>query len=1087
MSRSLRRWLFAVLIGVLCLAQLATAQSPEPLASFVEPSISPDRTEIAFISGGDIWTVPLAGGEARLLISHPANEGRPLYSPDGKKLAFISNRAGSNDIFVLTFATGDLKRLTFDDGSEQLDAWSRDGKWLYYSSNSRDISGMNDVYRVSAEGGTPMSVSSDRYTSEFFSAPAPDGQSVALTARGTSSSQWWRKGHSHLDEAEIWIVKDGAYQQITNRGAKEMWPMWSADGRSLYFVSDRSGAQNLWLKPLNGAAKQLSQFKDGRVLWPTISYDGKIIVFERNFGIWKYDTANGQTNEVKISRRGAVAGPMVEHLALNSQFQGLTLSPDGKKVAFVARGEIFAASAKDGGDAVRVTRAAALDSQITWAPDSKRIAYISERSGTGQLFLYDFSSGTETELSANPLRDGAPRFSPDGKSIAYVRDAKELHVIDVGTKQDRIVATGHLESSQSALAWAPDNKWIAYSAVSAKAFQNIFVVPVSGGEARAVSGLPNGSLSSLSWSPDGTFLIFNSDQRTEESFVARVDLILRAPKFREDQFRDLFKEDAPRNRNETQPPAPRENAPTPPAPDTAKPEPARKDNAKPVEIIFDGLRRRLSAVNVGVNVISQSISPDGKLLLLSAMAAGRPNLYVYSLDELSREPAVARQITSTPGFKASAQFTPDSKEVYYLEQGRINIVSLEGRPPRPLAVTAELDVDFAQEKMEVFRQAWTYLRDGFYDDKFHGVNWEAVKTEYAPRIAGANTPDEMRRLLNLMVGELNASHSGVSGGGGPIPSVGKLGLRFDRSEYETSGKLKITEVIALSPAANTKQIHVGDYLLSVDDTAISAHTNLDELLANRVGRRVALKVSATADGTNAHEVALQPISTGAEKNLLYNQWVEANRAYVEKVSNGKLGYVHMPDMGEGSLRGLYLGLDTENRAKEGVVVDVRNNNGGFVNVYAIDVLARRGYLNMTPRGFPTAPARSVLGQRSLELPTILVTNQHSLSDAEDFTEGYRALKLGKVVGEPTSGWIIYTGGRTLIDGTSIRMPFIRVTTTEGVTMELNPRPVDVPVTRPIGETLTGRDSQLDVAVRELLKQLNAGQPAVNGGNGGQRK
>lgn len=1080
-----RRLFFASFALAVCfLMQDATAQNlPEPLASFAEPSISPDRTEIAFVSGGDIWTAPIAGGEARLLISHPANEGRPLYAPDGKRLAFVSNRAGSNDVYMLTFASGELKRLTFDDGSEQLDAWSRDGKWLYFSSTSRDIAGMNDVYRVSLEGGTPMQVSNDRYTSEFFSAPAPDGASIAITARGVASGQWWRKGHSHLDEAEIWIVKDGAYQQVTNRGAKELWPMWSADGRNLYFVSDRSGAQNLWTKPLNGAAKQVTQFKNGRVLWPNISYDGKLIVFERNFGIWKFDTSNGQASEIKVTRRGAVPGPMVEHLSLNNQFQELALSPDGKKVAFVARGEIFAASAKDGGDAVRVTRAPARDGQITWAPDSKRIAYVSERSGTGQLFLYDFMSNAETELSSNPVRDTAPRFSPDGKSIAFVRNEKELHVINVGTKQDRVVASGHLDSSQNTLAWAPDSKWIAYTAVSAKAFSNIFVVPASGGDARAVSGLPNGNINSLSWSPDGTYLIFNSSQRTEDFLVTRVDLILRTPKFREDQFRELFKEDP----NRIRPEPPRENA-APTTQEQARPETAKKDGPKPVEIVFEGVRRRLSALNVGVNVISQAISPDGKLMLMSAVAANRINLYIYSLDELSREPAVARQITSTPGFKSDAQFTPDSKEVYYLEQGRLNIVSLDGRPPRPLAVTAELDVDFAQEKMEVFRQAWTYMRDGFYDDKFHGVNWEAVKAEYAPRIAGAQTPDEMRRLLNLMVGELNASHSGVGGGGGggSTASVGKLGLRFDRAEYESSGKLKVTEVIALSPAAITRQINPGDYLLSVEGTAITARTNLDELLANKVGRRVALKVSSFGDGTNAREVALQPISTNAEKNLLYNQWVEINRAYVEKVSNGKLGYVHMPDMGEGSLRGLYLGLDTENRAKEGVVIDVRNNNGGFVNVYAIDVLARRGYLNMTPRGFPTAPARSVLGQRSLELPTILVTNQHSLSDAEDFTEGYRTLKLGKVVGEPTAGWIIYTSGRTLIDGTTIRVPFIRITTNEGVNMELNPRPVDIPVTRPIGETLAGRDSQLDTAVRELVKQLGT-VPSAGSSGGGQSK
>jgi tricorn protease len=1102
-----------ILALVLLLAQpiltraIASSQSNkaavDSVPSFAEPALSPDRSEIAFVSGGDIWTAPAAGGEARLLVSHPATESRPLYSPDGRKLAFTSNRTGNGDIYVLTFDTGDLKRLTFDDGNDQLDAWSRDGRWIYFTSSTRDIAGMNDLFRVGVDGGTPMPVSADRYATEYFSAPSPDGKGLAFTARGNQSGQWWRKGHSHLDECEIWLIRDLStprYEQITERGAKNMWPMWSAEGNSIFYVSDRGGAQNIWTVSAQGPgadkdagsspsspsrkgyaeARPVTKFKDGRVVWPTISYDGRAIVFERNFAIWKMDTGTGQASEVPITRRGAAAGPSVEHLRLTDQIQELALSPDGKKVAFVVRGEVFAASAKDGGDAARVTNSPFNDSQIAWAPDSRKLAYVSDREGPPHVYLYDFTSNTETQLTRDTAGDAAPGFSPDGKSLAFQRDAREMRVMDLESKLERLLASGVFErppiSSTRPFVWSPDNKWIAFTSVSGKSFTNVLVVPAAGGETKQLSFLANVFNDSVSWSPDGAFILFDTAQRTEGSQIARVDLIPRTPRFREDQFRDLFKEESPRT-SRTAPP-PQEDRPAPSdaqnATAAAPSATEKKPPPKPVEIVFEDIKKRLSLLPVGVDASNQEISPDGKWLLMTASAAGQQNLYIYSLDELAREPAVARQLTSTPGFKRDAQFSPDSKEVFFLEQGRINVVALDNRTPRPLAVNAEIDVDFAREKIEVFNQAWSYLRDQFYDPKYHGIDWQAVRADYAPRIAGARTPDEMRRLLSLMVGELNASHSGVSA---PFSAnqapTGRLGLRFDRTEYESGGRLRVNEVIPLGPAA-LAGVKTGEYLLAIDGTQIGARVNIDELLSFKTARRVLLTVSASSDAANKRELAVRPVTTATEKGLLYRKWVEEKREYVAKISGGRLGYVHMYDMGQGSLAQLFIDLDTENHSRDGVVVDVRNNNGGFVNAYAIDVLARRGYMIMTRRGFPAAPARTVLGQRALEAPTVLVTNQHSLSDAEDFTEGYRALKLGKVVGEPTAGWIIYTSGATLIDGTNIRLPFIKITSSDGKLMELAPRPVDVAVVRPIGESYTGHDVQLETAVKELLKQIGNG-------------
>jgi Tol biopolymer transport system component/C-terminal processing protease CtpA/Prc len=1059
------------------------AERPAPVtpqAAMSEPSLSPDRREIAFVSGGDIWTVPAAGGEARLLVSHPAYDSRPLYSPDGTKLAFMSTRTGNGDIYVLTLATGHLDRITFDDVSEQLDAWSRDGKWLYFSSGSQDVNGMNDIFRVSAAGGTPMAVSADRFTQEYWSAPSPaDVNTIAFTGTGRTSSDWWRKGHSHIDESQIWLVhlsgESPRYEAVTKDDARDAWPMWSGDAKALYYVSDKSGSENIWTAPTSGgAAKAVTSFTDGRVIWPTIAYDGKTIVFERDFGVWSLDVATSRAARVPITLRGAATSPVVEHQTLTQGFQSLALSPDGKKVAFVAHGDVFAASARDGGEAARITTTPELELQLAWAPDSRRLAYVSSRDGPAHVFVYDFAARTETKLTNGPLDDVSPTWSPDGKSIAFDRGGKELRVIDMATKQDRVIAAGQLDRppflSERQIAWSPDGQWIAYLTVGEGQFQNPNIASVNGGGGKPIAFLSNAFGNTIAWSPDGTYLLFDSSQRTEQAVLARVDLVPRTPQFREDQFRDLF---AP-----SRPGTPVQPAPQPAAPQrdsaTLRADSARGAGKKSTQIVFEDIRRRISFLPVGVDVRSVVVSPDGKTALLNAAAAGQANLYTFSLDELANGPAVARQLTSTPGFKQGAQFSPDGKEVYYLENGRLSAINVDSRAVRSIAVSADLDVDFSREKLAVFHEAWSILAGNFFEPHMNGVDWAAVERRYEPYAAGAQSTEDLRRIMRLMVGELNASHSGVNGpSSSPQPNVGRLGVRFDRSEYEQRGRLRVTEVLNLSPAA-LADVKPGDYIQSVDGVRVDGTVNLDSLLMYKTNRRVEVSVSRGEDGSGARTIAMRPVNLATERGLVYRDWVESRRAYVAKASGGKLGYVHMQDMGAGSLQQLYVDLDTENRGKEGVVVDIRNNNGGFVNPYAIDVFARRGYLQFTPRDFGTGGGRSVVGQRSLERPTVLVTNMHSLSDAEDFTEGYRSLKLGPVVGEPTAGWIIFTSDFGLLDGSSsVRVPFERITDAAGKDMEMHPRAVDVLVQRPVGESYTGRDSQLDAAVKALLERAGA--------------
>ncbi|HEY4063675.1 MAG TPA: S41 family peptidase [Puia sp.] len=1143
-----------VLAGVIpCRAQNNFSFEPDRKIAgrpyFSDPAISPDGTVIAFASGGDIWTVSAAGGEARLLISHPAYESRPVYSPDGKWLAFNSNRTGNGDVYLFNLATSEVRRLTFDDGNEDISGWSPDSKYVYFSTASHDINAMRDVYRVKTEGGTPMPVSNSRYMTEFWAMPSPDGKEVAFDARGVASSQWWRNGHSHLDESEIWLWKEGAaepYQRLTEGGAKDLWPMWSKDAATLYFVSDRSGAQNLWSMPVregktlgsegttrgagttgNGAgaagrrsegktagsgAKQLTSFTKGRVLWPSMAANGQTIVYERDFAIWKYDVNSGKTAMVEIRRVGTPSGGGTER-ARADQFRDMKLSPDGKKVAFVAHGEVFV-SAVTGGEAFRTTFTGANEGQLAWAPNSNAICYVSDRDEVSRIYEYNFITGKETRLTNDIHDDAAPVYSPDGKTLAFIRDTKELRVLDRASGKETLLTKafmGRPPIGNTSVKWSPDGKWIAFTAYGAKGFRNVNVIPLAGGEAKPISFLANTFGGNISWGEDGRYILFNTRQRTEMGNIARVELAPRRPDFSEDRLQRLFIEQSTSPSTPVNPGEPtysRTNPATMPADsaarDTARSRMGRRGGGV-TRIVFDGIHERLSLLALGgADVNDMSISRDG-LILITASVGGQTNLYTYSANESARGEGGAgaggrggasplRPLTTTPGNKSDAQFSPDGKEVFFLSQGAIESISLDTKTVKPIAIRTEMQVDFDKEKVEVFRQAWQAEKKGYADPDMNGVDWNAVYKEYEPLAAGAATSDELRRILSLMVGELNSSHSGVAGGGGPVPATtGRLGLGFDRKEYEEKGKLKITEVVYGGPA-DLAGIRTGDYLLAVDGKTVTAGDNLDELLENKVGRKVTLRVSGRGetgghseaggsvdagrgargegDAVGGRNLAVKPVNLASEKGLLYRQWVRDEREYVSRISNGRLGYVHMNDMSEESLNQLYLDLDAENQAREGVVVDVRNNNGGFVNAYALDVLTRKSYLTMTNRGLPASPARAQLGQRALELPTILLTNQHSLSDAEDFTEGYRTLGLGKTVGEPTGGWIIFTSSVNLIDGSTVRLPFSKITDHTGKNMELHPRPVDIAVSNPIGEP-AGKDAQADAAVKELLREIDA--------------
>jgi len=392
-----------------------------------------------------------------------------------------------------------------------------------------------------------MQVSADRYANEWAAAPAPDGSTLAFVGRGFG--QWWRHGHAHIDESAIMLMREHStskYEQLTDGNAKEVWPMWGEGGKSLFYTSDRGGAENIWKLPLGGKLTQLTKFTSGRVLWPSISYDGRTIVFERGYGIWRMETDSGRASEVRITLRGAPSGPAVERVRQTDQLQDLALAPDGKKVAFVVRGEIFADFAdketdreQRQGPAFRVTNTSFRESDIAWSSDSRRLVYPSDRHGDEELYLYDFATRAETRLTDRARPKAAPSYSPDGTWIAYVWGDDEIRLLNPTTREDRPFVRGDFANG-TLLAWSPDSRWLAFVAQDARQFSNLYIQAIDADAPRQITFLSNIETYWPLWAPNGRFIIFTTGQYRAESQIARLDLAPTPPLFREAEFEKLF-------------------------------------------------------------------------------------------------------------------------------------------------------------------------------------------------------------------------------------------------------------------------------------------------------------------------------------------------------------------------------------------------------------------------------------------------------------------------------------------------------------------------------------------------------------------
>ena len=1042
------------------------------------PAISYNGEQIAFVYAGDIWIVSADCGEAKMITSHSGYDDRPRFSPDGSKLAFMSKRTGNGDIYVISLETENVQQLTYHDSVDTLDCWSPDGLWLYFSSG-RDVSG-NSAYKVSIDGGTPIKIAGDTYESYYNLAVSPDGMFLAFNNNG---DPWWRHGPNPFSSSEIWMVRETIgsrdYRRITNSPGRNMWAMWDTNGRGLYFVSDRDGYENIWYQNIHdNSTEQITHFTDGRVLRASISGNGKWIVFERDFRIWKLNVENHEAKTLDINVRADKKGNTITHRTYNGDIGDFALSKDGKKIMFVNRGKIFASSAEKGTEkgrpAFRISNTTSRDSQIDWSPDGNKAVYVSDRYGEDQVFLYDFKEKKETQLTDSSIPATAPQFSPDGKWIGYFHGRDEIRLIDAETKEIKPFIKGIFAmgmSAPSGFTWSPDSKWIAFMSLDDNYFENLYVQKIDETEAKQITFLSHIGGHSVLWSPDGKYIIFNTAQYRTEWQIARVDLLPVKPEFREDEFDKLFEEEKKENDKEKKDDGDKEG------------EKDKKDEKKkepePVEIDFSDIRRRLNFLTpLQLNAHALCISPDSKILIYQAQMTGKPTLWSICFDD-DRKDDPPKQLTSSSGGKWGVYFMKDGKKIYYVDGGKVNYLKIADNggkdgDPKALETQAEMDTNREEEKMQMFNEAWRLMRDHFYDPEHHGKDWNSVREQFLPVVRGVQTQDDFHEILCLMVGELNASHLGAGGGGGGV-NDSYLGVDFDWLELERTGRFKVSYIIPESPAVLAKEpIKIGDYILAIDGVQLSNSDNIWNHLKHKAKKKVILTVNNKPDMEGSRKVEVSPVNMGVMGNLCYNNWVRENAAYVHEQSDGRLGYVHIREMSYEAYVKLLVDLDTETHSREGVVVDVRYNGGGHIATFILDVLRKRSYLYSVYRDKPPTSATNLAGNRILQKPTILVQNEHSGSNTEMFSEEYRRFGLGKVVGTPTAGAVIWTTNRNLLDGTWFRVPFIKVATVEGQNLEGTARTVDVWVERPLGETAKGKDSQLDVAIEHLLRQIDKG-------------
>ena len=1044
---------------VLSFLSSITANAQDQMYFTAYPSLTPDAQHIVFTYDGDIWKVPVKGGLASRLTAMPGDEINAKVSPDGKWLAFTSNQFGNNDVYTMPLAGGDIKQLTFNDATDEVDNWSWDSKTIYFTSSRYNSS---SSYKLGINGGTAVRLFDNYFNTTHNIAAAPNGElffSDTWESRNAANRKHYKGAYN--PDIQSYNPKTKSYKQYTDYIGKDFWTTIDQKG-TIYFVSDEGNEEYNLYTFANGKKTGLTRFETS-IKRPFVAADGTTIVFEKDYQLWIYDVATKKAQKVALSANRNQLLRKDQEYDVRAAISSFDASPDGKKLAFVSRGEVFVSDV-DGKFIRKITNAGERALEIKWLADNKTILFNQTFNGYQNWFtVTGDGKGVPKQITKDKANNRDLNLNKNKTLAVYLSGRDELRLLDLKTMEGKTIVKDEFWAIQnSSPGFSPNDQYVLFTAIR-NFEQDILVHDI---KANKTINLTNTGVTEAGpiWSPDGKYIYFTSD-RTNPSYpsgmfnahVYRMALNHYDTPFRSEKFEDLFKEEKPVvplvvDKKEV---------------DTAKKKVEVKPTPKPPIVITINTKKILDRIEL--------ISPSfGSQYLANVYIKGDKTYIFYSSTHEGASLSMYRTIiepfennkTERAG-EGGFNIVEASGKYYASSRGVINKYNLETNKLDKIDHGFKFNKNLNAEFNQMFYETWVGLDENFYDDKFHGIDWEKMKTRYATYLPYLNSRADLRILLNDMLGELNSSHLGFNSFGEEERKIftsvtNETGIIFDNEN-----PYQVLRIVEKSNAALTgDKILKEDVLIAVNGVKVDLAVDRDYYFTNpSLDREMTLTFMRKGKEVR---VNVHPQSPGTLKANLYDEWIAKNKENVDEWGSNRIAYSYMKNMSGGELERFLLDMVEQENKKEAIILDLRYNTGGNVHDAVLKFLAQRPYLQWKYRGGKMAP-QSNFGPAAK--PIVLLINEQSLSDAEMTAAGFKQLKLGKIIGTETYRWIIFTSAKGLVDGSSYRLPSWGCYTMDGQDLEKEGVLPDIFVKNTFIDRLAAKDPQLERAVAEILKDL----------------